>query len=235
MPAEGPLRDGNGAGFELIETLRWEPAAGFVRLERHLARLYASANELGFAYDPEKVGATLRDAVPEAARSGQGALRIRLTLAPNGDTLAAAQPFALQPPDTVWTLRIARTRLKSKDPLLRHKTSHRSLYDAARAEFTHKQADEVILLNERGEVCEGTITTLFVERDDDGVMLTPALACGLLAGVLRAEMMQKGKVREALLTETDLREAKAVFVGNSLRGLIRCKLTHTGRKHPVEC
>ena len=39
MPAEGALRDGTPAGFELIETLRWEPDAGFLRLERHLARL----------------------------------------------------------------------------------------------------------------------------------------------------------------------------------------------------
>ncbi|MGE0280313.1 MAG: aminotransferase class IV family protein [Rhizobiaceae bacterium] len=225
MSAESPLRDGDRAGFELIETLRWEPVGGFVRLERHLARLYASANELGFTCDPEKVGATLGNAVADAARSSQGALRIRLTLASNGNAVATAQPFALQPNETVWTLRIARTRLNSHDPLLRYKTSRRSLYETARAEFTHKQADEVILLNERGEVCEGTITTLFVERDDDGSLLTPPLTCGLLAGVLRAQMIETGKAREAVLTEAELRAAGGVFAGNSLRGLIRCKLT----------
>jgi len=224
MSAESPLRDGDGAGFELIETLRWEPTAGFVRLERHLARLYGSANELGFAYDPAKVGATLGNAVA-ATQSGQGALRMRLTLASNGDIVATAQPFALQPPDTVWTLRIARTQLNSRDPLLRHKTSRRSLYEAARAEFTHKQTDEVILLNERGEVCEGAITTLFVERGDSDILFTPTLTCGLLAGVLRAEMVEAGTAQEAVLTEADLRTAGTIFVGNSLRGLIRSKLT----------
>jgi 4-amino-4-deoxychorismate lyase len=225
MPAESPLRDGNRADFELIETLRWEPAANFVRLERHLTRLYASATNFGFAYDPERIGTTLRDAVPDAARSEQGALRVRLTLAPNGDTQATAQPFALQPSDTVWTLRIARTRLDSRDPLLRHKTSRRSHYEAARAEFTHKQADEVILLNERGAICEGTVTTLFIDRGDGGILLTPALNSGLLAGVLRQEMIDDGKSREAVLTEADLHGASAVFAGNSLRGLVRCKLT----------
>jgi 4-amino-4-deoxychorismate lyase len=55
MPSQSPLRDGNGPGFDLIETLRWEPALGFVRLKRHLARLYASAHELGFACDPNIV------------------------------------------------------------------------------------------------------------------------------------------------------------------------------------
>jgi len=224
MPAESPLRDGNGADFELIETLRWDADAGFVRLERHLGRLYASAAELEFACDPAKVGAALRDAIAGAAQSNPAAFRVRLTLAANGNAAAAAQPFALQRPDTVWALRMARTRLDSRDRLLRHKTSRRSLYEAARAEFTHKQADEVILLNERGEVCEGAITTVFADHGD-GVLLTPPLSCGLLAGVLRAEMIETGLAREELLTEADLRNAKALFVGNSLRGLIPCKLT----------
>ena len=51
MSPEGTLRDGAGAGFDLIETMRWEPDVGFVRLERHLARLHASARELGFSHD----------------------------------------------------------------------------------------------------------------------------------------------------------------------------------------
>ena len=35
--------------ISLIETLRWEPGIGFVRLERHLARLARSAAALGLA------------------------------------------------------------------------------------------------------------------------------------------------------------------------------------------
>ena len=56
MPAESALRDGNTADFELIETMRWQPGQGFLRFDRHLARLYGSAAELGFACDPQKVG-----------------------------------------------------------------------------------------------------------------------------------------------------------------------------------
>ena len=74
MPAESPLRDRESPDFELIETMRWEPATGFVRFERHLARLYASARELGFSYDPERVGEALRGAVGQAPM----ALRMRL-------------------------------------------------------------------------------------------------------------------------------------------------------------
>lgn len=223
MPVESPLRDGNRADFELIETLRWESRTGFVRLERHLARLCASADALGFAYDPEEIDMAVAETTREIPGELPDALRIRLTLAADGTARATSHAFALQPKDTTWTLRIAQTRLDSHDPLLRHKTSRRSVYEAARAEFTHPQADEVILLNERREVCEGTITNLFVERGDG--LVTPPLNCGLLAGILRAEMIESGEAREAVLMEADLRGAKTIFVGNSLRGLIQCKLT----------
>jgi 4-amino-4-deoxychorismate lyase len=215
MPSESAVRDGNGAGFELIETLRWEPARGFVRLERHMARLAASARELGFELSPAGIDRALRDVVGD-----DGALRVRLTLARDGKPEVTTQPFTPLAPDAVWTLRIAETRLDANDPLLRHKTTRRAVYDAARAEFSRDEADEVILLNQRGEVCEGTITNVFVDAGN-GVLLTPPLRCGLLPGVLRGELLESGQAQEAMLTEDDLHRANAIFVGNSLRGLIR--------------
>ena len=59
--------------------MRWEPDAGFLRLERHLARLYASAAELGFVCDPRRVGEGLSYAVAQS-----GTLRVRLALSRNG-------------------------------------------------------------------------------------------------------------------------------------------------------
>lgn len=218
MPAEGTLRDGTPAGFELIETLRWEPGQGFVRLDRHMKRLHGSAAALGFAADPDAIGAALRRCEGE-----EGPLRVRLTLAMDGTANATAAPFAPLPKDAVWTLRIARTLLDSTDPLLRHKTTRRQSYDAARAEFTRDQADEILLLNERGEVCEGTITNVFIDNGEP-VLVTPSLACGLLAGVLREELLGEGGAREAVIGEAELRAARAIFVGNSLRGLIRARL-----------
>jgi 4-amino-4-deoxychorismate lyase len=151
---------------------------------------------------------------------GDAALRVRLTLARDGKPEVTTQPFTPLAPDVVWALRIAETRLDANDPLLRHKTTRRAVYDAARAEFSREEADEVILLNQHGEVCEGTITNVFVDTGD-GVLLTPSLRCGLLPGVLRGELLESGKAKEAVLTEDDLRRANAIFVGNSLRGLIR--------------
>lgn len=218
MPAQGTLRDGTAAGFELIETLRWEPGEGFVRLDRHLARLYASAHALGFAADPEAIGEALRECQGERVP-----LRVRLTLAEDGKVNRTTAPFEPLAKDAVWRLRIAATRLDSTDPLIRHKTTRRQVYEGARAEFSREEADEVLLLNERGEVCEGAITNVFIDIGQS-VLVTPALECGLLPGVLRGEMIEKEKAREVVLTEADLRTAKALYVGNSLRGLIRARL-----------
>lgn len=218
MPAEGALRDGTPAGFELIETLRWEPEEGFVRLDRHLARLYASAHALGFAADPEAIGEALRECKGERVP-----LRVRLTLARDGEVNATTAPFEPLPADAVWTLRIAKTRLDSTDPLIRHKTTRRQAYEAARAEFSREEADEVLLLNQRGEVCEGTITNLFIDLGEP-VLVTPALTSGLLPGVLRGSLVDQATAREAVLTVADLRAAKALYVGNSLRKLIKARL-----------
>ncbi len=224
MPAQGALRDGNGAGqpdFELIETMRWEPDSGFLRLERHLQRLYASAAELGFACDPERIGQALANAVGQSA----SALRARIALSMNGGVIASVQPYEPLPADRVWMLRFARTRLDSADTLLRHKTGRRQAYTLARAEYPVTQADEVLLANERGELCEGTITTLFADFGGPA-LATPRLDCGLLAGVLRAEMLDRGKAEEAVFSFDDLKTARTIFVGNSLRGLIPARLAN---------
>lgn len=218
MPAEGALRDRLGAGDALIETLRYEPADGLVRLERHLARIAASAQAFAIHFDRGRA----ETALAETAH-GKQPLRVRLTLAKDGTIAATSAPFAASSADTRWRLAVASTRLDSGDPLLRHKTSRRSRYETARAEFEPAEADEVILLNERGEICEGTITNVFAD-DGSGTLLTPALACGLLPGVLRGELIDSGKAVEATLGLADLRSAPAVFVGNSLRGLIRCEV-----------
>jgi 4-amino-4-deoxychorismate lyase len=207
--------------FSLIETMRWTPDEGFVRLEQHLRRLSRSADALGFRQAKDVEGA-LKQAV-----GGDEAMRVRLVMSFRGVAEVTAVPFALQGDDMVWSIRVGATKLKSDDPLYRHKTSRREPYEAARAEFSVEEADEVLLTNERGELCEGTITNLFVE-DQDGMLLTPPITSGILPGVLRADLIRERRARSQMLKPDMLEEAaragRKIFVGNSLRGLIRAEL-----------
>lgn len=202
--------------FSLIETLRWQPDAGFLRLDQHLRRLSRSADALGFRQPQDAKGKLEKEV------SGDVPLRVRLVMTYRGKMEVTATPFEPVPEETMWRLRVAKTKLQSEDSLFRHKTTRREPYEAARAEFSKEEADEVILLNERGEVCEGTITNIFAEAAD-GMLLTPPLTSGLLPGVLRAELIRERKARGEVLKLDDLRHRK-LFVGNSLRGLIRAEL-----------
>nr|WP_221288524.1 aminotransferase class IV family protein [Amaricoccus macauensis] len=195
----------------LIETLRWEPATGFVRLPAHLARLAAGAVALGISLRPASIERAL-DAV-----TGNSTQRVRLTLALDG--VAEATFAALAPAKAEWTVTLAPQRLASRDPWLRLKTTRRPVHDAARAALP-PDVDEALLLNERGEICEGTITTVFA--DLGGGLLTPPLACGLLPGILRARLLATGAARESVLRPSDLAGAR-LFIGNSLRGLVSAR------------
>jgi 4-amino-4-deoxychorismate lyase len=135
---------------------------------------------------------------------------MRLTLDATGRITVTASDLPTAKP--VWHLTLAEARLQSDDPWLTLKSTRRAAYDTARAALPEDR-DEAIFLNERGEVCDGTITTLFFDRGQG--MRTPPRACGLLPGVLRAALDLPGEV---LLAE-ELGRVR-LWVGNSLRGLI---------------
>jgi 4-amino-4-deoxychorismate lyase len=215
MPAQNPVRDSLGRRFGLIETLRWEPGSGAVRATRHLERMQASAAHFGKAFDRSEAEALL---VQVAASS---TLRLRLLLDENGQLSLTRHIYVPLPEGTAWTVAFAVARLSSKDELLAHKTTCREVYEAARAEFPASEADEVLMENESGSLCEGTITSLFIEKD--GILVTPRLSHGLLRGVLRQQLIDEGKAIEGDLTRADL-DGHAFFIGNSLRGLIQGRL-----------
>lgn len=205
--------------FELIETLLYNGGEGFWLLEGHLKRLAASAAYFGYAYDEQKVRAALNGAV--AGRSGER-LRVRLLLAEDGKVSVTVAQQPAQAPDMVMRFVISDTRLDSTNAFLFHKTTRRELYDREWQHYADTvKSDEVLYLNERGELAEGSRTNVFIERG--GELLTPSLSSGLLPGVLRSELLRTGKAKEAVLTLEDVSRADVVYVGNSVRGLVKAE------------
>jgi para-aminobenzoate synthetase/4-amino-4-deoxychorismate lyase len=135
-----------------------------------------------------------------------------LRLGPSGAVSIGNAPL----PDPVAgpvEVAIAPLEVAPDDFRLVHKTSRRGFYDRARAA---SGAWEVAFTDPHGFLTEGSFTSIFVERD--GKLLTPPLARGLLAGVLRAELIESGRAVEHDLMPADL--AGGFFVGNALRGLV---------------
>lgn len=203
--------------FDLIETLLHEPGRGYWLLERHLARLEGSAVHFKFRCDMAEVRRKLARAV--ARREGER-LRVRLLLGRDGDVNVTVSEQPAQGVDAVMGYVVSPTRIASADPFLTHKTTRRELYDGEWKRYHDEAgADEVIYLNERVEVAEGSRTNIFIERG--GRLLTPQISSGLLPGTLRADLIASGRADEAVLKLDDLAKADAVYLGNSVRGLVK--------------
>jgi para-aminobenzoate synthetase/4-amino-4-deoxychorismate lyase len=97
---------------------------------------------------------------------------------------------------------------------LHHKTTERAAFDERLQR--HPDADDVVLVNDRGEVTETTIANLAVELD--GQWWTPPQRCGLLAGVGRARLLASGRIGERVITVDDLARAEGVALVSSVRG-----------------
>ncbi len=205
---ESPLRSTVPHGTRLIETFGWWPGQGVAHADLHRARMGRGADALGFAFDPDAARAAM-------VVAADGPMRCRLTLGADGEFDLTTAP--LPPTPDRWRVGIAAERLRADDPWLGVKSTQRGVYDRARAALP-TELDEWLFLNERGEVCEGTITNLFAQMAS-GARVTPPLASGVLPGILRQTLLAEGWT-EAVLTLDDLAQARGVWMGNALRGLI---------------
>ena len=218
---ESSLRDSAPEGVRVLETLRYDPQdsqddsrGGCVRMALHVARAERTCAALGFSFDRVELVRILNGIKADMS------LRLRVSIGVDGGIALEKQPFIA---GGDWRFGLSGVRVSSGDPWLQVKTTQRALYNQARAGLT-AGLDEVVFMNENGHLCEGTITNLFVQKDDE--LVTPPLSCGVLPGVLRADLLAQGKTREAIITVADLDEGQ-VFLGNSLRGLISAQFIGT--------
>lgn len=218
----------------LIETMKADAEGKIALLPYHLRRLTHSALTLGYIYPGDDsviaaINAALNRSGPASSISAPESMaippsdaikisgtRVRLLLSPIGELNIQTAPLpALQ---GVPFVALTSLRLESAEPLLQHKTTHRPWYDAATQWLTqHPDYFDLIFLNEKGELCEGSRSNIYVLKE--GRWLTPPLASGLLGGVLRTHLLETGQAKEAILTPLDFTADKAsIRLSNALRG-----------------
>lgn len=230
--------------LHLLETMRWDPGEGIRHRTAHMARLVDSAEYFDVPVDPEVVMAAVDGAVDEAVIGGrrrarlvdadgrglQESLRIRLLVDRTGgptvditlldDDPGHRGPGPPSPSAPSLVLEVDSEPVDPDDPWRHHKTTIRSAYDEAAAR--HPEADDVVLVNDRGEATETTIGNLVVLLD--GRWVTPPVPCGLLAGTERAARLAAGELVERIVTVADLRRATALGRLNAVRGWERARL-----------
>ena len=227
-----PLDRGALLGLGLFETLLGIDGR-VVFCERHFARLAAGCARLGWEA-PQRQFADLPEVMArllQLAGLGSGPARLRLTVTAGSGALAdlasgadrlvwmGASPLAEVPASLA--LGFAPWPRNERGALAGLKCAAYAenllALDAAR----RGGFDESLFLNTAGEVCEAATGNVFVVRT--GVVATPPLASGCLAGITRGVVLEAA-VRDGMACEervmgrADLEGADEVFVTSATRG-----------------
>lgn len=214
----GDRQDAQPLDFSLIETLRLDHK-GYALLERHLERLLASAHYFSFRCDIDAIKERLFD-LTKAVKVDDTPYKVRLALKRSG--CFSIEHFPLGPTIGTVGVTLSEISVDSSDIFLYHKTTFRPIYKKEHEKAEANGFFDCIFTNEHGELTEGAITNIFLETDNG--LFTPPVSCGLLNGTLRAELVESGKALEKVMYPSDLLSAKAIYVGNSVRGLVRAGL-----------
>ncbi|KOT91165.1 class IV aminotransferase [Streptomyces rimosus subsp. pseudoverticillatus] len=230
---DGELRDADGArvsvfdhgltvGDGVFETLRTVDGRAFA-LTRHLDRLASSARGLGLpAPDLDEVRRACA-AVLDANPLPLGRLRITYTggLSPLGSdrgeagpTLVVALGESPPRPDTTAVVTVPWTR-NERGALAGLKSTSYGENVVALARARAAGASEALFGNTVGQLCEGTGSNVFVALD--GVLHTPPLSSGCLAGITRALTVEWTGAKETDLPLDVLEYADEVFLTSTLR------------------
>ena len=233
--------------FALLETLRLEQGS-YSNLIAHSARLERSARHFGYVFDKAQLDQALSALAAQAAEASEAtqtsvqpdtpsaqafgapspardtmpatqAWRVRLLLQPNGQVYVEKYP--LNSPPAPVNIALAATHFEaSHSEFTRFKTTRRAHYEAFAP--TDPEVFDTLLYNAQGELTECTRGNIAVLLD--GQWLTPALHCGLLPGVGRADFITQGRLKEAVITLADLPRAQGWAFVNSLRGWVHAKM-----------
>lgn len=218
--------------FRIIETVYWNRQSGYYFLMDHLERLQETADYFLFACDLKSIRARLEE---EVSSFGKDSMRIRLLLAKDGyvtcESCPCPPPGSLTLPKSppaeekpTGKVAVSSIPVDSHSCWLYHKTTHRALYSQEYEKASKSGLLDVIFENELGYITEGCISNVIIYLH--GEYLTPPVADGLLAGVMRKKLLDSGetKVIEKSLKYDDLLSAEAVYICNSVKGITRVVL-----------
>jgi len=208
-------------GVGLFETMRvTEGQIEF--LEDHIERLFDSTHALNIEWTLSKE--EVRDQVIQYVKT-EDLSNCALKIVINEPSLVImshrANTYDANKYNAGFKLSISEVSRHSSNPIWRHKTTNYWTNKLVRNYL--ETNEEAIFLNESGALMEGTISNVFLIHKD--CVYTPDLSCGLLAGIMRRQVIDwcrqnKIIVEEKKLYREDLIEADAVFITNSLMGVM---------------
>jgi branched-chain amino acid aminotransferase/4-amino-4-deoxychorismate lyase len=219
-------------GDGLFETVLFK-AGRPVLWEAHMARLTRGCQAIGLPLpDAERLRIEARRAVTERRLGGaRAAVRLTWTAGSGGRGLGRPEPLtprlvvsaaASARPEAPASVFVSSIRRNARSPSARLKSLDYLDNVLARREAEGAEADEAILLNTAGHVACASAANLFWITE--GRLYTPSLSCGVLDGIMRAQVIAAAPVEEVRANLDTLLKAEAAFLTNSLIGVRMIKV-----------
>ncbi|HDY88620.1 MAG TPA: aminodeoxychorismate synthase component I [bacterium] len=206
--------------FKLLETLLYHKGT-YRLLKQHVQRMQDSAHYFDFRFDAEELATYLKKYAEQFTDNCN--YRVRVLCDRSGTFHAENSQIGSSIKTQNAHVAFSGKTMDSRNVLLYHKTTHRTVYNEMYKKALEKGLADVIFINEKGEVTEGCISNIFIKKNKE--LITPPVKCGILNGLMRQYIIKKAKnVREDILTQDDIRKADSLYICNSVRGITRIKL-----------
>ena len=209
------------------------------RLEEHVERLYESARAilLEIPLTPSQLAQAINDTVkandlPDGSiravvTRGAGTLGLDPNRCSNPQVIIIADTISLYPREfydnglEIVTVSVIRNHPAALSPRIKSLNYLNNIL--AKIEGLKAGCVEALMLNHKGEVAECTGDNIFLVKQ--GVLLTPPLDAGILAGVTRKAVMEVAakagiEVREQVMTKHDVYVADECFLTGTAAEII---------------
>ncbi len=197
--------------FEIIETMLVENKKIFL-LDEHLDRMQKTAEFFLFVFNRTKIDKSLNEIIKNLDNK-----KYRLKIALNKWKRLNHFVWPINKESKEVNVIISAKVIDSQNKFQYFKTTNRKLYDEEYKEYSKRGYFDVIFLNEKNEIAEGSITNIFVYMNNE--IFTPPMSAGILPGVYRKHFMKNiSIVRERKFYLQDLLEADKIILTNSVRG-----------------
>ncbi len=200
--------------FDLFETMLAENGK-ILFLEEHLKRLRLAAEFSLFNFKGKKIRKSLDDKIVELDPGKKYKIKLILNKWGRIRIETSDLPFVAK----IVKIIISEEKISTQNKFQYFKTTNRKLYDEEYQKYFAKGFFDVIFLNEKDEVAEGSITNIFIKKGNS--WLTPPLTSGILNGIYCSHLLNNNDIKQKLITIEDLLKADEIKLVNSVRGEIR--------------
>lgn len=193
------------ARFQLITTGRISQKQLLFE-DQHLERLTKASRYFAYPFDPEELRQKIEEEC-QACDSHQD-YRLRISLSKSGEMKLSRQILAPLSP-SFCKAKLCLQEADLNQVFTYFKTTHRPHLSLGK--------QEIIYHNVAGELLETSIGNLVLKIN--GKLYTPPIRLGILPGIYRQHLLERGRVEEKVLTLADLNHAEAIYGCNAVRGL----------------